>query len=165
MFEKFIGHGWGSIDLDFENVGFALGETIDGHLTIKAKRQMGPCRLRTAIVCQEKAARVVPTRVSRRGARVQRQSTSQELWRAEYLVDADFDLTAGEVARYPIRVRLPPALNEGKSEDLPDWAKGAIALLNTVTFTSASISWEVRAKLDHPGGFALRHRVPVSVLM
>jgi len=165
MFEKLIGHGWGSIDLDVENSGFSLGETIDGHLTIRPKRDMGPCRLRTAIVCYEKAARVVPTRVSRRGARINRQTKSQELWRAEYLVDADFTLSAGEVARYPIRVRLPPAINEGKSENLPDWAEGAIALLNAVTFSSATISWEVRAKLDHPGGFALRHHLPVSVLM
>lgn len=163
MFEKIIGHGWGSVDLDVENSGFSLGETIDGFLTITSKREMGPCRLRTAIVCYEKAARVVPTRVSRRGVRLNRQSRSQELWRAEYLVDADFNLSAGEVARYPIRVRLPPAINAATPEELPEWAQGAIALLNAVTFSSATTAWEVRAKLDHPGGFALRHHLAVSV--
>lgn len=163
MFERIVGNGWGAVTLSPSSRSIDFGGPIDGLVEVEAKRDLGPGELTVALTCSETRSRVVPSRRSN-GISFSRQKNSSVVWRNDVVVDAALVLAEGST------ISLPWTLNaaagdpaERPSLDLPEWASGAIGVIDTITFADRKLQWRLEARFAHAEGFTLRHNVEVWV--
>jgi len=92
-----------------------------------------------------------------------RQSRTLEVWRTESEIETDLHLVGGEEFTAPFALALPSPNPVEPEDTLPDWARGTIAVINTVTFRRSDLQWQLRARLRHAAGFDLKHHLPLLV--
>ena len=127
---------------------------------MRAKRPIGPGHLAVSVVCTQNDVRTIPPILSKR---VTRQHQRHEVWRESTELDTGLLLAACESVTAPFSLRLPPRQIHDDDDGIPEWARGTIAVFNTVTFSRSQLQWQVRAKFHHPDGFDLRHHVGILV--
>ncbi len=160
MLERIVGAGWGALDLSAPSIAFELGSLVEGTVAVHAKQQLGPGRLTVSIVCVRRDARSLPPVI---GKRITRESTATEVWRSVLDIDTDVTLDAGDRVEYPFEIRLPERDDSDPQHGVPQWARGTIAVVNTITFARSSLHWQLRAKFHHPDGFDLRRNQSILV--
>lgn len=73
-------------------------------------------------------------------------------------------LDGGAVLTAPWSLDVPKQdLQTAGPADLPDWAKGTLAVLNNLTMAERYLSYELKARFEHPDGFALRRNLDVHI--
>lgn len=160
MFERVVGSGWGAVDLSSPSIAYELGSIVSGTVTVRAKRDLGPGHLSVALVCVQRDARTLPPVLSKR---ITRERSTTEIWRTTTDLDTDLHIAAGDQIEHPFELQLPKRDDADPNDGIPEWARGTIAVLNTVTFARSSMQWHLRAKFHHPDGFDLRRNRSVLV--
>jgi len=161
MLERLAGSGWGRVLIEAPSMSFALGSDIEGTITVQAKQDLGPCSLTVAAVCVRRQARTIPPVFNRR---VTHQRQSNEVWRSVSELETELSLVAGEEFTTPFQLALPSSQDKhDDNEPLPDWARGTIAVFETVTFARDELQWQLRARLRHDAGWDLRSHRPLLV--
>ena len=163
MLERLSGSGWGSIDIDLPVEPIRFGETVEGSMTLKAKRDLGPGLLTMALVCHERQSRVVPVKNGRRvGA--SRQANQREVWRNETVLEEQLELEESSEISIPWTLDVPTEdLSSSAPSDLPDWAKGTLAVLNNLTMANQYLTYQLEGRFKHEAGFTLRRNLEVHV--
>lgn len=164
MLERLSGSGWGSIDIDLPVEPIRFSETIEGSLTLKAKRDIGPGLLTMALVCHERQSRVVPVK-NGRSVRPSRQANQREVWRNETILDEQMTLEESAEISIPWSLDVPTEdMRSSAPSDLPDWAKGTLAVLNNLTMANQYLTYRLEGRFKHEAGFTLRRNLEVHVL-
>ncbi len=164
MLERLLGSGWGSITIELPVEPFTFGETVEGAISLMAKQDIGPGFLTMALICNERQSRVVPVKRGR-GISASNQRSRREIWRNEVDVDEGLVVEEGATITMPWSLDVPE--NDPSSSgpaDIPDWAKGTLAVLDNLTMSDRFLVYRLEARFAHDAGFTIRRNLNIHIL-
>jgi hypothetical protein len=152
-----FGFGEGSIDLMLGKTNFAYGETIQGKLNLKLKKEKQARQLRVRIEATFKRSSGGPALIN---TGQKRSSETQVLYQTETVLDGE-KLYSPPGKEYEFKIQVP------QKSALPPMPQGglatAIGAMNMLSGVSVRVEWRVIASLDIPGAMDIKKSVNISV--
>ena len=146
----------GKIEISLNKTNFAFGETAEGNLSLKLKKEKQARQLRVSIVAEKQVSQYG---TSPRGG-MKKSSNKDILFSTDVILDGE-KLYSPPGAEYKFKIQVPqksaiPAMPEG----------GLGAALKAVQFLrgqTSQLRWFIIGTLDVPGAIDIRKRVQISV--
>lgn len=152
-----LGFGEGSIDLMLNKTNFAFGETVEGKLNLKLKKEKQARQLRVRLQTEFLRSSGGPALIQ---TGQPRQSEKQILYQTETVVDGE-KLYAPPGGEYEFKIQVP------QKSAMPPMPQGglatAIGAMNMLGGVRTTITWRVIASLDIPGGRDVSKSINISV--
>ena len=137
----------GSLELQVPNRHLRPGETIEGMVQLTAKRDLGPGRLFTSLVCTEEWWE---WETDHDGDRT-REKKRREVYRDDLDLQRELAMTGGSNQVFPFALPTP---YDDRSEPAPQatstWGR-LVSALGEMTRRDSEFIWEVEARYDIPG--------------
>ncbi len=154
----------GSIELALQGSGggqyFEPGQPIQGIMTVRAKKDLGPGRLFVALVCTEEWSEWTTDSDGDRS----RERRTRELFRHDVNVEPRFSIGKGDTQTAPFVLPTPPVSDAANQESsMPGWVQAMVDVVGSLSRDDRETYWEVTGQFDIPGlDLIKRERIPLQ---
>jgi len=151
-----LGFGEGGINLQLNKTNFAFGETAEGTLSLKLKKEKKARQLRVSVTAERQMTQYGTSS----GGGIQRSSEKNVLFKTDVILDGEKTYSPpGKDYQFKIQVPLKTALPPEVGGKLGT----AIKAVQVLGGQMSQVKWFMLGTLDVPGGRDINKKVQISV--
>ena len=129
-------------------------------MTLTARQALGPGDLTVTLQCLRRDERTVSNVSVARGRGLsvgaERRASTRPVWEGSIQVGSGLTLPAGAHRIDEFAIEVPDVADPTADPTIPDWARGAVAVIDAVSMRHRELVWRVKARFTNPAGFDLR---------